>query len=259
MPRILHIDPRVPATHGVLIPRLAVEQHTRILATIREARAYARRIVKEAQEKCTELERQAIHNGFQAGWIDSMNAVFHALIDSDRLRKTIEHSLKISVQKALKNAMENPELELQLLDSWLNSAPRIAEELQIILPRHAAPHIETITRRLQQATGVAPNCIVGETDNVIIQSGEQIYEFSPTNTYGEMCELTSRCIGKLELRKQCEEWSSQIVNSWLADLALRHNRQMDDDEDDDDSSFNDEFFDDFDDEILPQLRPDVTK
>lgn len=256
MPRIIQIDPRVPATHGVLIPRLAVEQHTRVLATVNEARAYARRIVKEAQAKVTELERQAIHDGFQAGWIDSMNVVFHALSDGDRLQKAIESSLKASVQNALKNALENPELELQLLDSWLNSGPRVAEELQIILPKRAQHNIEAIKRRLEQSTGVVANCIVGETDNVIIQSGEQIYEFAPTNTYDELGELTDRCIGRLDLRKQCEEWSSQIVNGWLSDLALRHNKQTDDE---DEESFGDEFFDDYDDDILSQMKPDVNK
>jgi len=258
MPRILHIDPRVPKTHGVLIPRQAVEQQTRVFATLQEARSYAKRIFKEAQDKSMALERQAIHAGFEAGWIDSMNAVFRALADSERLQQKIEQSLKLSVQQCLKSALQHPELELHLLEAWLNAVPGVVEDLHIILPKSAQHNIEAIKQRLQQATGVAPICTVGDTDSVIIQSGEQIYEFSSKNTALEMSELASNCLQNLQVKKQCDELISGIVKNWLEDLEFRHGDQLTEDEQFE-SMLDDPFDDDVDEETWLEMKLDADK
>ena len=258
MPRILHIDPRVPTSHGVIISRQAVEQHARMFTTIQEARSYARRLVKEAQDKSVALESQAIHAGFQSGWIDSMNAVFRSLADCERLQRKIEESLKLAVQQCLKSALQHPELELHLLEGWLNSVPRIVEDLHVTLPRSAQHNVEAIRQRLQQATGVAPTCTVGDTDSVIIQSGEQIYEFSSETTALELSEMTSRCLQSLQVKKQCDELSSRIVKNWLEDLEFRHSEQLAEGERFE-SMLDDPFYDDVDEDAWLELKSDADR
>ena len=53
---------------------------------------------------------------------------------------------------------------------------------------------------------------------MVIQSGEQVYEFSPERTMVEMNELVHRCFQRLEVKKKCAEWSAQIVHRWLIEI-----------------------------------------
>ena len=68
MPRTLAIDPRVPTSHGLIIRRRTLAEQIRAHITIREARAYARRIVKQAQ-----LHAEANLTACQSDWIAFVN------------------------------------------------------------------------------------------------------------------------------------------------------------------------------------------
>jgi len=253
MPRILPIDSRVPTLHGVLIKRQAVNEQIRAYATVQEARAHARRIVKAAQIKASSLKNSAMREGFQAGWLDSLNAVYNALSDSNQLHQQIDQSLKQAVRRALESSLAQPGLELQLLEGWFLAGPRLDDELHLVLPRKAQDQIETLKRSIERVTGIAPVVSVGESENVVIQSGDQIYEFCPERTLEEMNALVNSCFQRLEVKKQCQRWSARIVRAWLdeidqrfsAESQIEENAQNEQDESGEEENFDDEF-DDFD-------------
>ena len=246
MPRLLSIDSRVPTLHGVLIPREAIKEQTRICSTVEQARKYARRITKDAQLKAQKLESQAMREGFQSGLIESLNAIYNALAESGQLRQQIEHALKETVRTSLETALRQPGLELQLLEGWLNAGPIVSTELEIILPRHAENQIEAMKRRIEQVAGLVPVISIGEGDNVVIQSGEQVYEFSPERTKVEMNELVHNCFQRLEVKRQCAQWSAQIVQKWLSEIE-QHFSGYGGDQFDDEMQFDDDL-DEFDSE-----------
>jgi len=247
MPRILQIDPRVPTLFGVLIPRQAVNEQFRAYTTIQQARKYAKRIVSNAQKKADSLEKQALREGFQAGWLDSLNAIYSALADCNQLHQTIELALKNAVKKSLEISLQQPGLELQLLEGWLASGPSTSGELHVIVPHHAQNQIEKLKQRLEQCSGVPSMISVGESDNVIIQNGDQVYEFSPERTMHEMGELAHRCFQSLQVRKQCANWSARIVQNWLDDIEQRY-KNIEVEQTEPETQFNDDSFDDCDSE-----------
>jgi hypothetical protein len=258
MPRILHIDPRVPTLHGVVIPREAVDEHMRAYTTVREARAHARRIIKNSQLMATSLEQQAMREGFQAGWLDSLNAVYNALAEKDHFFRYIEMSLKESVKHALEAAMQKPDLELQLLDAWLASSPRGTKNLQIILPSHAGAQSEAIKRRVTEAIGIEPSVSLGESNSVVIQSGEQVFEFSPQRAMADLSNLAQQCFHRLEVKKETANWTAEIVQYWLSDLRHRFGGELVANYGID-ADFDDEFFNDFEDVSAQQINRDDTQ
>ena len=252
MLRILNIDPRVPTVHGVLIRRQAVDEQMRAYVTVKEARAHARNIIKNAQAKATLLESQAIREGYRAGWIDSINGIFNALQESERFYEKIERELKQAAQSALQNSVHQPELALHLIKDWLSANTSASEKLSVILPGHAHSEIDVVRQHLQDKTGLMPTVSVGETDNLVIQLNDQGYEFVPERTIGELNELVCQCFQKLAVRKQCEAWNKEIMNEWLSGLAQRYGDvkpfvpEYDD-------ALDKIFFGDFDDEITEDL------
>lgn len=245
MPRILSIDPRVPTLHGVLIPRAAVESHERAYITLQQARAYARQVSKTAQAMAASVQQQAMREGFMAGWLDSMNAIYRALSERNSLFQQIEQTLKDAVKRELEMALQQPDLELHLLETWLAAGHKVGDSLQIILPKHALTQVEQIKRRVQSALGLDASISVGDGDNVTIQSGDQVYEFSPDRSKGELNELAHRCFQRLEVRKQNTQWSQEIVQHWFSEMQQRYNVELSEKYD---TEFEDEFFDDFEDE-----------
>jgi vacuolar-type H+-ATPase subunit H len=222
MLRTLKIDPRVPAVHGVLIRRQAVDEQTRAYVTVKQARAHARSIIKNAHATATRLEHQALREGFQAGWTDSINGLFNALQDSERFYEKIERELKQSVQEELQNSAQQPELALYLIKDWLAAHATGSEKLSVILPKFSGSQVAAVLQCVQDKTGLTPVVSVGNTNNVVIQLNDQGYEFAPERMVGELNELASRCFQKLAVRKQCADWSKEITNDWLSELAQRH-------------------------------------
>lgn len=250
MPRILTIDSRVPTVHGVLIKRQAVQEQLRAYTTVQQARAHARRIIKDAQIKASSLEQNALREGFQSGWLDSLNTIFNALSDGNLLHQQIETALKQAVRKSLETSLAQPGLELQLLDGWLSAGPRLGDELHLVIPHHAQDQSESLKRYVAKATGIAPVVSVGEGQNIVIQSGDHIYEFSPERTLEEMNGLVNQCFSRLEVRKQCDQWVARVVRAWLNEISERYSDSENgdvDDESEDDSEEESQFDDDFDD------------
>lgn len=228
MPRILPIDSRVPTVDGVLLPAQAVREGVRIHTTIHEARAHASHLIRDAILRADSIEKQAMCQGFQAGWVDSLNAIWNALADCNELYARIEQSLKQSVQEALESALQRPGLELQLLEGWLSAHPEPVQELHIIVPQHAKAQIDILKRRLAQLGDVKVDISVGEGNHLTIESGEQIFEFSPDRTQDEFNELAFRCFQRLQVHQQCVEWSRDIVQRWLADVRRRYESAAED-------------------------------
>lgn len=222
MLRTLNIDPRVPTVHGVLIRRQALDEQVRAYITIKEARQHAKNIVKNALAKAADLENQAMKEGFQAGWLDSVNAISKALQDSSKFYEKIENSLKQSVQDTLQNTLQQPELALHLITGWLSANSHVAEKLTVILPKQASSQVEAIKRHVEEKTGLAPVVSVGEGDSVVILFNDQGYEFLPERTVGEINELVQQSFQKLEIRKQCITWSEEVMQNWVAALAQRY-------------------------------------
>lgn len=222
MPRTLAIDPRVPTSHGVIIRRHTLAEQIRAHTTVKEARAYARRIVKQAQLHAESIKQEAMQQGFNDGWQDSLESIYRSLRGTERLHVDIEHSLKQAVHSTMENALAQPALELQLLESWLAAAPRTPTALNLVLPRRAQAHIPAITRRIEEALKITPTISIGNSDCVVIECGDQIFEFAPTRTLQETDELAKSCLRRLEVKKQCAAWSKHIVQQWLLNLAQRY-------------------------------------
>ena len=228
MPRILPIDPRVPTLDGVLLPAQAVREGVRIYSTIQQARAYACDLIRDAIMRATSIEKQAMCEGFQAGWVDSLNAIWNALADCNELHAQIEQSLKQAVQIALETTLQRPGLELQLLDGWLSSHPEPLQELRIVVPQHAKAQIAVLKNRLEQRSEVTVDISAGEGNHLTIESGEHIFEFSPDRTMDEFNELVHRCFQHLQVHQQCVQWSHDIVQRWLLDVRRRYESAADD-------------------------------
>jgi len=243
MPRILTIDSRVPTVYGVLIKRQAVQEQVRAYTTVQQARAHARRITKDAQIKASAIEQNGLREGFQSGWLDSLNAIFNALSDGNLLHQQIESALKQTVRKSLETSLAQPELELQLLDAWLSAGPRLGEELHLVIPHHAQEQRESLRRHVEKVTGIVPVVSVGEGQNIIIQSGDHIYEFSPERTMDEMNGLVNHCFHRLEVKKQCDQWVARVMRAWLKEISERFSDSVDQ-ESEEESPFDDDFDDD---------------
>jgi len=220
MPRILNIDHRVPAARGVIIRRHTVAEQTRAYTTVQEARAYARRIVKEAQMQAQSIEQHAMQEGFKAGWRDSLDVVVQSLRSADQLYLDIEQALKKSVHEELEKVLQKPILDL--LEGWLTTSPRSVGAVHIVLPRHAQSQAAAIIRRLEESLGINPSVAIGESDHVVIECGDQVFEFSPTAALQELDLLAQHCMKRLEVKKQCNTWSANTVRNWLCDLDNRH-------------------------------------
>ena len=61
-----------------------------------------------------------------------------------------------------------------------------------------------------------------------IESGDQIYEFSPERTLEEFDALAHRCFQHLQVHQQCLQWSQEIVQRWLADVRRRYESSAED-------------------------------
>jgi len=232
MPRTLAIDPRVPTSHGLVIRRRRLAEQSRAHTTIREARAYARRIVKQAQLDAEKIKNEAMHEGFSDGWQDSLDVIYQSLRGTEQLHVQIEQALKQVVHDTVEKALAQPALELQLLEGWLAAAPQAPASLNLVLPRRAQAQIPAITRRIEEALRVTPTISVGDGDGIVIECGDQIVEFSPTRILRETDELTRNSVRRLEVKKQCYAWSQHIVQHWLSNLAQRYDADLQDDIDD---------------------------
>jgi hypothetical protein len=260
MPRILTIDPRVPTSYGVIIRRKALEEQTRAHITIKEARAYARRIVKQAQVDAEAIKLEAMQQGFGEGWLDSLGVICQSLRELEGLHATVERDLKQAVHQTMDKGLADPNLELQLLENWVSAAPRTSSDINIVLPRRAQVHSATVSQRVVETMGVTPSISVGDGENVVIECGDQIFEFSPSRTLEETDDLAKNCLRRLEVKKQYAAWAQHIVQHWLSDLAKRHEAppvqepvnkvEQLDDVDDDDLFDDDDFFDDDEDDDL---------
>ena len=221
MPRQLSIDSRVPTVSGVLIKRQALQEQQHIYTSLRQARAYAKRIVRHAQEQAAALELQAMQAGYQNAWLESMNSICIALSDSDRLCDEIRQSLRVEVRSALDAALQNPELELHLIESWLAAGNRPAGELVVILPQHAQQKLVMLRQRIEQSIGRSITVYVGERSTLTIQSGDRVYEFCPEYTRQAMDSLVNRSFQRLDVRRQCEDWSARMVQHWFSEIDAR--------------------------------------
>lgn len=222
MPRTLAIDPRVPTSHGVIIRRHTIAEQTRAYITVKEARAYARRIVNKAQLHAESIKQQAMQQGFSDGWQDSLDAIYHSLRGTRELNGHIEATLKQAVHEALENAMQQPGLELQLIEGWLAAAPPATATMHLVLPPNAQSQAPSIIRRVEEALRITPTITIGESDHIVIECGEQVFEFSATRTIEEIDDLAKNCLHRLEVKKQCAAWSTHIVQEWLSNLAQRY-------------------------------------
>ncbi len=222
MPRTLAIDPRVPTSHGVVIRRHTLAEQTRAYVTIKEARAYARRIVKEAQLQAESITLEAMQQGFSDGWQDSLNVIYESLQGTKHVHSQIEAALKQSVQDSLEKAMQQPGLELQLIEGWLEAAPPVEATLHLVLPNGAQSQVPAIIRRVEESLKITPTVSIGNSKNIVIESGEQVFEFSPTRTIDELNDLAKSCLRRLEVKKQCAVWSVHVVQHWLSTLAQRY-------------------------------------
>lgn len=223
MPRTLAIDPRVPTSHGLVIRRHTLVEQTRVHATLREARAYARRIVKQAQLQAESIKQEAMRQGYDDGWRDSLDVIYNSLHGTAHLHGQIEQALKQVVHKTMESALAQPTLELQLLEGWLASKPAVPATLNLVLPRRAESDIPSIVRRVEETLAITPTISIGDSDCVVIECGDQIFEFSPTRTLQETDELAKSSLRRLEIKKQCVAWSEHIVREWLSNLAQRYN------------------------------------
>jgi hypothetical protein len=246
MPRTLAIDPRVPTSHGLIIRRRTLAEQTRAHITIREARAYARRIVKQAQLHAEAIKHEAMQQGFDDGWQDSLDVMYESLRGTEQLHVQIERTLKQSVHETMEKALAQPALELQLLEGWLSAAPSAPASLNLVLPRRAQDQIPAITRLVEEKLKVTPTVSISDNDCVVIECGDQIVEFSPTRVLQETDELAKNSIRRLEVKKQCAAWSKHIVQHWLSNLAQRFEGELQHNTDED--AFDDDMFDDDDDD-----------
>src|SRR5688500_11862288 len=101
MLRTLAIDPRVPTSHGVIIRRQCIAEQTRAHITVKEARAYARRIVKQAQSHAEAIKRAAMQQGFDEGWHDSLDVIYQSLRGMEQLHVKIEQTLKQVIHETM--------------------------------------------------------------------------------------------------------------------------------------------------------------
>lgn len=247
MPRTLAIDPRVPTSYGLIIRRQSIAEQTRAHITIKEARGYARRIVKQAQLHSESIRQEAMQQGFDAGWQDSLAMIYQSLRNMEQLYVKTEQALKQVVHNTMGNALAQSGVELQLLESWLSAAPRAPAALNLVLPRHVQAQTATIIRRIEEALQITPTVSIGDSDCIIIECGDQVFEFAPSRTMQETDELAKNCLRRLEVKKQYTAMTEQIVQAWLSDLAERHSSQNEIDAGFDER-FDDELFDDDDDE-----------
>lgn len=241
MPRTLAIDPRVPTSHGLIIRRHTLAEQTRAHITIKEARAYARRIVKQAQLHAESIKQEAMQQGFDDGWQDSLEVIYQSLRGTEQLHVQIEQALKQVIHETMEKALAQPALELQLLEGWLAAAPRAPTALNLVLPRRAQEQTPAIIRRIEEILNVTPTVSVSDSDCVVIECGDQIFEFAPARTLQETDELAKNCIRRLEVKKQCAAWSKHIIQHWLSNLAQRHDATLQNEVSDE---FDDEMFDD---------------
>ena len=79
--------------------------------------------------------------------------------------------------------------------------------LHLVLPRRAQDQAPAIIRRLEEALKITPTVTIGESERIVIECGEQVFEFSPTRTLQEIDEFAQNCLRKLEVKKQCAAWS----------------------------------------------------
>lgn len=247
MLRTLAIDPRVPTSHGVVIRRQRLAEQNRAHITIKEARAYARRIVKQAQLEAEEIKHEAMQQGFGDGWQDSLDVIYQSLRGTEQLHVQIEQALKQVVHETLEKALAQPALELQLLEGWLAAAPQAPASLNLVLPRRAQAQVPAITRRIEEALRVTPTISIGDGEGVVIECGDQIVEFSPTRILRETDELAKNSVRRLEVKKQCAAWTKHIVQHWLSNLAQRYEAELQStigNEFDDDDDFDGEDEDD---------------
>jgi len=221
MPRIFNIDPRVPTEHSALIPRHAIDEHVRAYTTVQEARSHAKRIIKEAQENAVDIKEHAMREGFQAGWLDSMTVILTALENSNELYVQIESDLKKVVKNTLETSLQQPGLELTLLEGWLESDPRTTNDILIHLPIYAQSQADIVRRRVEETLKITPTVLFGSSENIVIQCGDQVYEFSPTRTMVDLQTLAQNCFQRLEVKKRCAQWSEQIVRHWVAKMNQR--------------------------------------
>lgn len=222
MPRILAIDPRVPTSHGLIIKRQCLAEQTRAHISIKEARAYARRIVKQAQLHAESIKQSAMQQGFDDGWRDSLKVIFQTLQGTVQLHTQLEQALKKTVHETMEKALAQPALELQLLEGWLAATPHVSSALNLVLPRRAQEQAPAIIRRVEETLKITPTVSFGDSDGVVIEYGDQIAEFSPNRTLGETDALAKECVRRLEVKKQMAMWSKHVVQHWLSDLAKRH-------------------------------------
>jgi hypothetical protein len=246
MPRTLAIDPRVPTSHGLVIRRRTLAEQTRAHITVREARAYARRIVKQAQLHAEAIKQEAMQQGFDDGWQDSLEVIYESLRGTEQLHVQIERTLKQTVHETMEKALGSSALELQLLEGWLSKAPSAPAALNLVVPRRAQEQIPAITRLVEEKLKITPTISIGDSDCVVIECGDQIVEFSPTRVLQETDELAKNSIRRLEVKKQSVAWSKHIVQHWLSNLAQRYEGELQ--HNSDDELFDDDMFDDDEDE-----------
>jgi hypothetical protein len=205
--------------HGVVIRRQALDEQQRAYTTVEAARRHARNIVKNATARAEAIEQQAIKEGFQAGWIDSLNAMMGALQDSEAFCRKVEADLKNAVHDKLMSAMNQPELALHLIKGWLEANAPEPGKLRVIVPASATSQVDAIKKHLLEDTGMVPVVSVGTGKSVVLQFQDQGVEFSPERTCGELNELVDSCFHQLAVKRQCLSWRDEITRQWLSTVA----------------------------------------
>ncbi|STQ90190.1 HrpE/YscL family type III secretion apparatus protein [Iodobacter fluviatilis] len=217
MPRQITLNPHSHIQQDVLIRRRQLVDSERSHATVSEARSRAKSILREASEQAEAIYQVAYTDGFSMGLAQSLDEVYGYLQGSAQLQAHIESSIKDDVRKALSDALDVPSLLLQLLEDWLSKAPRVTA-LRIVLPQRGKAQALQMARRVREVLGFEPCIQVDTGERFMLEYGEHVQEFLPSNVLNEMDNKLKQTLKALNLTGLCEELRVKSTQAWLCQL-----------------------------------------
>ncbi|AMC33565.1 hypothetical protein VN23_02610 [Janthinobacterium sp. B9-8] len=186
-------------------------------ATVSEAQARAKSILREASEQAQAIYQTAYTDGFSTGLVQSLDEVYAYLQGSDQLQAHIESSIKDDMRKALSNALDVPSLLLQLLEDWLSKAPKVTS-LRIVLPQRGKGQALQMARRVREVLGFEPCMQIDTGERFMLEYGEHVQEFSPAHVLNEMDNKLKQTLESLSLTERCEALRVKSTQAWLYQL-----------------------------------------
>lgn len=217
MPRQITLNPYSHIQQNVLIRRRQLGDSERSHATLSEAQARAGRILREASEQAQAIYQAAYADGFSMGMEQSLNDVYVHLQDSAQLQAQIEGRIKDDLRKALTDALDVPPLLLQLLEDWLSKAPKVSS-LRIVLPQRGKAQSLQMARRVKDVLGFEPCVQIDTGERFMLEYGEHVQEFSPSQVLNEMDDQLRQVLKSLNVTELCESLSSNSTQAWLGQL-----------------------------------------